>query len=581
MKAKPTKCVSFAQRKFTGSRASREGFIPIKDTIYSPYDPKLTIDGKPIRFILDSSNNDPFTSRHFKFLGRWISVDVNETQVQIFVKDEFVRCMNLINSDVVNGCIKAWMYQFGVLSRLSWPGLVHDLPLSFGKELDAISTRHLKKWMGIHRSADIGVLYRNNEHFGLNLTLTSLHLQKMGVVKCLLLENSKDPDIKVLYHAREERKKAETGRIWSSTRAAFEARNIVTHNLRFPSQTNRQGLGSGVYDHNPSSARIRKLCTTAATSVKAEQLWSHSHSLNMQSLWTHWAEHTRPLDFSWNNLIHGPGKRIISFLINATQNTLPSPHFLKVQKFQDDDKCTLCRKPGFVSHILSGCKTSLYTGRYNWRHDSILYTMLPALETHIGTQNTTKISSQIVSHITVSFVPAPKKPTADNTPKQSNRHHLLSQANDWKLLVDLHHLPIIFPTEICVTDQRPDIVIWSTNTKTVILLELTSPSEEAMESANIRKNARYTSLSDLIVLSGWKCSIFPFEVGARGFVGRSTYSMLRKIGFSPHAASKVCKDCSQTAAFCSYSIWNHRKNKKWTNQTLFRPNEPELPTDSA
>jgi hypothetical protein len=582
MKAKPAKCVSFAQRKFTDTGTSREGFIPIKDTIYSPYDPKLTIDGKPIRFILDSSNNDPFTSRHFKFLGRWISVDVNETQVQSFVKDEFVRCMDLIDADVVNGCMKAWMYQFGVLPRLSWPSLVHDLPLSFGKDLDAISTRHLKKWMGIHRSADIGVLYRDNEHFGLNLTLTSLHLQKMGVVKCLLLENSKDPDIKVLYHAREERKAAETGRVWSSTRATSEARSIVSHNLRFPSQTDRQGLGSGVYDHNPSRARMRKLCTIAATSVKAEQLWSHSHSLTMQALWTHWAEHTRPLDFSWNTLIHGPGKRIISFLLNATQNTLPSPHFLKVQKLQDDDKCTLCRETGFVSHILSGCKVSLYSGRYNWRHDSILYTMLPELEKYIGLQNTTKISNQVVSHIKKSFVPASKKPTADNTPKQSSRQHLLSHANDWKLLVDLHHLPITFPTEICgVTDQRPDIVIWSTNSKTVLLLELTSPCEEAMESANIRKRSRYISLSDLIKLNGWKCSIFPFEVGARGFVGRSTYFMLRKIGFSPHAASKVCKDCSLTAAFCSYSIWNHRMNKQWTNRTLFRPNDPETPSDSA
>ena len=161
-------------------------------------------------------------------------------------------------------------------------------------------------------------------------------------------------------------------------------------------------------------------------------------------------------------------------------------------------------------------------------------------------------------------MPASKKPTADNTPKQPSRQHLLSHANDWKILLDLHHLPIIFPTKICgVTDQRPDIVIWSTNSKTVLLLELTSPCEEAMVSANIRKSARYVSLSDLIELNGWKCSIFPFEVCARGFVGRSTYYMLRKIGFSPHAASKACQDCSLTAAFCSYSIWNHRKNKQW------------------
>jgi len=113
--------------------------------------------------------------------------------------------MELIDADLMNGVFKSWMHQFGVLSRLSWPGLVYDLPRSFGLKLDTTSTRKLKKWIGVHRAADIGILYRSRKRFGLGLTLTSVHLQKMSVVKYQLLKNSNDPDIRLLYHNREKR----------------------------------------------------------------------------------------------------------------------------------------------------------------------------------------------------------------------------------------------------------------------------------------------------------------------------------------------------------------------------------------
>ena len=573
MKAKPKKCVSFAQRKFGGK--SREDFVPIKDTIYSPYGPLLKIDGQPIKFILDPSNKDPFKSKHFKFLCRWISVNVNETDVQKFVEDDFLHCLKLIDSDLTNGLMKAWMYEFGLLARLSWSGLVYDLPRSFGINLEYVSTRYLKKWIGVHKSADTGILYRSNDRFGLAITPTSVHLQKMGVTKCSLLKNSKDSDIRLIYQAREERKAKETGRVWSSTRSLTEAESIVTHNTRFAGQTNKQGLGSGNYNHNPTLAETRKLCSNTIMQTKQEQFWSHSHSLSMQGLWTHWAEHTLPLDFSWNTLIHGPGKKIISFLLNATINTLPSPHLLNIIGLTDDDKCPLCQKKGYVSHILSGCKIALYSGRYSWRHDSILYTMIPYLEKHIEAQNSSKSTLSIPS-IKSSFI-STRDRSVGTRKSPSNRLHLLSNANDWQILVDLHHLPIVFPPEICVTNQRPDIIIWSPLSKSILLIELTSPCEESLIAANIRKKARYDVLAERLRAKDWNCTVLPFEVGARGFVARTMNTMLRKIGFTPREASSLCKTCSLTAAFCSYSIWNHRHEKHWNYRTLFRPANPHTP----
>ena len=76
--------------------------------------------------------------------------------------------------------------------------------------------------------------------------------------------------------------------------------------------------------------------------------------------------------------------------------------------------------------------------------------------------------------------------------------HLLSYANDWKLLVDLPDSNYVFPPEIYSTNERPDIIIWSPKLKTVILLELTCPEEEGIQAAKIRKQSRYMPLMDNI-----------------------------------------------------------------------------------
>jgi hypothetical protein len=48
-----------------------------------------------------------------------------------------------------------------------------------------------------------------------------------------------------------------------------------------------------------------------------------------------------------------------------------------------------------------------------------------------------------------------------------------------------------FPPEILSTKLRPDIVIWSSRGRKVILLELTVPCEELMEDVYNRKMAKY------------------------------------------------------------------------------------------
>jgi hypothetical protein len=277
-------------------------------------------------------------------------------------------------------------------------------------------------------------------------------------------------------------------------------------------------------------------------------------------------------------LIYGPGKKIISFLLNAYINTLPSPYLLHLMKLGDSPKCPLCKQQKLchTSHILSGCQYCL--PRYAWRHDSVLLTMLPELEQRLADHNTSKSSHTITPPISSSFVMSDHSTTVSTKLQRSN---LLSCANDWELLIDFDHKRLVVPPEICSTDQRPDIVIWSPSSKTAYFIELTCPSEENIEAAQIYKAARYIELCSLASNNGWNTKTFPVEAGARGFVSRSMNSCFRALGFTPKSASSLCKSISGIVARCSYHIWLNRYNKNWRKGPLLEPNAPPEPIQAT
>ena len=63
----------------------------------------------------------------------------------------------------------------------------------------------------------------------------------------------------------------------------------------------------------------------------------------------------------------------------------------------------------------------------------------------------------------------------------------------WILIIDTF---LNFPAEVAVTSLRPDIVLWSKTTMTVMLCELMVPSEDHDEKAYERKKEKYQYLID-------------------------------------------------------------------------------------
>lgn len=131
---------------------------------------------------------------------------------------------------------------------------------------------------------------------------------------------------------------------------------------------------------------------------------------------------------------------------------------------------------------------------------------------------------------------------------------------------------------ICSTELRPDGVIWSVLTRTVILLELTCCAEEGIEAAQMRKEARYADLMSLASECKWAPTLLTLEVGARGLVCSKTLHAFTKLGFSSPSARSLCKSLSEVVARCSYAIYLGHSSPAWPhNNDLVRGknSEPE------
>jgi len=252
--------------------------------------------------------------------------------------------------------------------------------------------------------------------------------------------------------------------------------------------------------------------------------------------------------------------KLLSFALNATQLTLPTPDRLRVWNFTALSMCKLCSNPKrSLFHILCNYPFSLHNKRYEWRHDSVLRTIAQVVSARLKDQNSKPPKPDSTHEI--KFVRAGCKVPAAR--RDDTGSGLLSCANDWQCLVDYTDQPIIFPPSITATDQRPDVVIWSETVKKVILIELTVPNEDNIVDAQFRKKDRYSGLLDACRSATWDAHLWTVEVGVRGFVAGSLRQCLKKLDVPNPTISRTLSAASKTALRCSYSIYLARNLPAW------------------
>ena len=249
---------------------------------------------------------------------------------------------------------------------------------------------------------------------------------------------------------------------------------------------------------------------------------------------------------SWHNLLKST-PRLVSFGLGATWNTLASLQNRTRWKFEDDIKCALCGKEeASVAHILGGC----LSGRYTFRHNAILWVIAHELQVTIN-----QVKKEVVNVCKDSIITFVKEGEQHKTSSRKyNKSGILHEAKDWVMKIDVDQ-QLRFPEAICISTQRPDIVIYSLKLRKVILIELTCPAEMNIEKMHSEKISRYEGLLKDCINAGCKVHRFAIEVGPRGYGACSLRSCLSRLGFTQKTVRHIIKKASDTALRCSFWIW--------------------------
>lgn len=564
MKAKPTKCKSLAFRVFPSTK-----YAPLTESSYSTYDPLLTVNNENIPSIEKAP---------FKFLGRKVDYTLNDERMKEEVRSKLIELINILDQASITGAMKSWAYNNYIVPYITWELTIYDFSVSFGEELEAKITLHLKKWLGLSKNASPSILYRSTDHFGLSLTKITTHLKNMQVCRMHLLKYSQDPKSRDLYAYLKQRLQPRCNRlglplphrVWSAVNTLENAERDIKLDSMVRPAYGKTGLGFIERPPCSSNKERRQEVSRRITQDDEHAMLVKCHSYAMQGEWTKY-DGLMNADWSWQTLVWSLSGELLKFALNASLNVLPTPDNLRRWSKTKDAVCSLCGTTNTtLLHILNGCPTSLHQGRYTWRHDNIVCYISKFLESTMNNYHT--VPTDCKEKPGISFVREGEILKSKN--KSQLKASILQNTHDWQILYDYDGSSYVFPPHIATTALRPDIVIYSDSIKTVVVLELTVPAEENVQRRHQQKRHKYESLlMDACQLNGWKTHLFPVEVGSKGYVAFSMDKALKNLGLTNKQMKTVRRVVSNIALRCSYTIYLSRKNKVWRAWERSTPNQ--------
>ncbi|KAL0189460.1 hypothetical protein M9458_016559, partial [Cirrhinus mrigala] len=277
------------------------------------------------------------------------TAELSDKHMAISVTTQLTSGLKKIDESLLPAKFKVWCYQFTLFHRLLWPLKLCDITSSTVLKMDAKANNYIRKWLGLPRCLSTSALFGKNI---LRLLMKTISLgYKLEKVRLLLeLKDSPDPVV------RTANAQVHTGRKWDAPQAVHVTR-LKHQEVVGLIQHGRAGFGW---------ATSAKMWSKATKEVKKEEEESYrikAVSQCQQGKWTTW-EAVIGRTITWADLL--------SFLIRATYDTLPSPQNLHCW-YATEELCQLCgHQSPSLQHIFSGCKTALTQGRYGWRHDRVL-----------------------------------------------------------------------------------------------------------------------------------------------------------------------------------------------------------------
>ena len=241
---------------------------------------------------------------------------------------------------------------------------------------------------------------------------------------------------------------------------------------------------------------------------------------------------------TWQSIVRGLPRNIMSFCVKLASNALPSPDNLRRWGKRVMATCPLCSCPnGTLAHIINFCPVALNQGRYTWRHDSLLNFLYGEIKSVAPSD--VEIFSDLPGHM------------VNNS---------------------------VIPHDILVSNgfgSKPDLVVISRSSKKIALFELTCPLERNIHTANTYKREKYSGMQGDLEDKGWKVFLVPYEVSSRGQILKSTKSSiittLKHFKIKIKAEQSMFKQLSKIALLSTFSIFHAYQTKEWVSPPLLKP----------
>eukprot|EP00884_Botryococcus_braunii_P003666 jgi/Botrbrau1/132/Bobra.0022s0118.1 len=272
------------------------------------------------------------------------------------------------------------------------------------------------------------------------------------------------------------------------------------------------------------------------------------------------------MDWTWKRFLYDYPEGLFKLKLNATNNTLTTADNIRRWTNEHVRKhCAGCQRScSTLKHVLTGCPTFLFQGRYKWRHDSVLSTIFSVLSSFLSS-----ISHDSEDSKYISFVKEGQKHGLDRShpgtsvPRRKLRCGSLGNFQDWVLIGDGLSCPYHIPQNIVVTALRPDIFMYSASARKCILIKVTVPFEDRVFIAASGKANKYFELQTQIISAGCECELYTVEIGCCGNYAASLRHCLIQLGLPRRHARRVCSCATKTALSCSYYIFLKRNNSLW------------------
>ena len=276
---------------------------------------------------------------------------------------------------------------------------------------------------------------------------------------------------------------------------------------------------------------------------------------SQQGQWTSWEEALQR-SITWNDIWQMAPQRL-SFLIRSTYDQLPSKSNLVKWKKEIDPTCP-CVTRNLKHWNMSSVpvRRLLLTGRYTWRHNSVLDELVRINGTWWCLSQISQPRNLLMGRGKINV--GLKKSTYHRAIPGQN---LLGLDNNWKVSADLPGWCNDYPKIISNKGLRPDIVLFSKENSKVILVELTISFESRQEQSHDYKTSKY-DLKKELKKEGYIIIVKVVEIGARGFVASTLYQFLGQIGINRRNRNKSMKRLTEIIENCSMWIWNKR-NVPW------------------